>query len=103
MNFFLEISKKIGLTQTELKVIFFLIIVFFVGLTVKSFNWKNDTPLKNSYNYTDVDSIFYSTNIPEREIAENKAFDSKLESSDFNESNFNINKKKQKLVEKSIN
>ena len=26
MNFFLEISKRIGLTQTELKVIFFLII-----------------------------------------------------------------------------
>jgi len=103
MNLFRNISEKIGLTQTELKIIFFLFIVFLVGLSVRFFNWENDNPLKNSFDYTTADSIFYSANIPQREIAENKAFDSKLESSDFNESNFNVNIKKQKLAEKSIN
>ena len=74
-----------------------------MGLTLKSLNWKNDDPVKNNFDYSALDSIFYSANIPKAELLENKSFDSNLESSDFNKSNFNVNKKKHTLAEKSVN
>lgn len=103
MGLFQKISEKIGLTQTELKVNVFLVAVFFIGIIVKSFNWKNDDSKKNNFDYTASDSIFYSSDIPKTGILENKSFDSNLESSDFNKSNFNVIKKKQALAEKSVN
>ncbi|HAB54137.1 MAG: hypothetical protein A2315_03080 [Ignavibacteria bacterium RIFOXYB2_FULL_35_12] len=103
MNFFQKVSEKIGLTQTELKVNAFLIAVLIIGLIVKSLNWKNDDPINNNFDYSATDSIFYSIKIPQTGIIENKAFDSNLESSDFNKSNFNVNKKRQELAEKSVN
>lgn len=98
-----KLSEKIGLTQTELKVNAFLGVVLLIGITIKSLNWKNDAPLKNNFDYSASDSIFYSSNIPETELLGNKSFDSNLESSDFNKSNFNVNKKKLTLAENSVN
>lgn len=103
MKIFQKISEKIGLTETELKVNTFLIVVLLIGITIKWLNWKNDDPVKNKFDYTAADSIFYSTNNPKPQILENKVFDYNLESSDFNKSNFNVNKKKHAFAEKSVN
>ncbi len=102
MKFYQKLAEKIGFTQTELKIITFLIAVLLVGLVVKLFNWENDDPVKNNFDYTAIDSIFYSANILKAELLENKSFDSNQESSDFNKSNFNTNIKKQTLAERSI-
>ena len=103
MKIFQKISEKIGLTQTELKVNAFLVVVFLIGITVKWLNWENDDPVKNNFDYTAADSIFYSTNNPKPRILENKVFDYNRESSDFNKSNFSDNNKKHELDEKSVN
>lgn len=103
MKIFQKISEKVGLTQAELKVIGFLCIVFLIGITVKWLNLKNDDSVKNNFDYTSTDSIFYSTSKPNARILENKVFDYNLESSDFNKSNFNENGKKPELAEKSVN
>jgi competence protein ComEA len=103
MRNFQKISAKIGLTQTELKVFFFLIAVFFVGLVIKFLDWDNENPTKNNFDYSAIDSIFYSSNKIQAELLENNLFDSNQESSDFNKSNFKVNKKNQELTEKSIN
>ncbi len=102
MKFYQKLAEKIGFTKTELKIITFLIAVLLAGLVVKLFNWENDDPVKNNFDYTAIDSIFYSANILKAELLENKSFDSNQESSDFNKSNFNTNIKKQKLAERSI-
>jgi competence protein ComEA len=103
MKLFQKISEKIGLTQTELKVNAFLVAVFLIGVTVKWLNWKKDDHVKNHFDYTSTDSIFYSTNKPNARILENKVFDYNLESSDFNKSNFNEKEKKHELAKKSVN
>lgn len=102
MKFYQKLSEKIGFTQTELKIVTFLIAVLLVGLVVKLFNWENDDPVKNNFDYTAIDSIFYSANILKAELLENKSFDSNQESSDFNKSDFNTNIKKQTLAERSV-
>lgn len=102
MRNFQKLSEKIGLTQTELRVNFFLIAVFLVGITVKFLGWKNEESIKNNFDYSAIDSIFYSSNNIKTDQLENNLFDSNQESSDFNKSNFKVNKKKQ-LADKSIN
>ena len=100
MKIFQKISEKIGLTQTELKVNLFLVAVFFIGIIVKSFNWKNDEPIKNNFDYTSTDSIFYSTNNVK---PQDNLIESNLESSDLNKSKINLDKQKQELLTKSVN
>lgn len=102
MRFFNKLSEKTGLTQTELKVIAFLIAVFLFGSAIKLFKWEKASPVINNFDYSASDSIFYSANAIKAEILENKVFDSNQESSDFNKSNFIPNTKKQKLAENSI-
>ncbi len=103
MRIFQKISEKSGLTQTELKVNAFLLIVLIGGIIIKSVGWKSSNSDKVSFDYTSTDSIFFASDSYKPEIIENKTFDSNLESSDFNKSNFKINPKKQELKEKSIN
>ena len=103
MNFIQKISQKTGLTQTEVKVISFLIVVFLVGLTVKSLNLSATEPTKKKFNYSASDSIFYSVKTIRDKITVNKPFDSKQESSDFNKSNLNEDIKKQLPRAGSIN
>lgn len=102
MNVFQKFSQKVGLTETELKVNLFLLAILFTGIIIKLSNWEIEIPEKTSFDYSKSDSIFYSA-ASNSAIIENKAFDSKLESSDFNKGNFNPTVKKQKLAEKSIN
>lgn len=103
MSVFQKFSQKVGLTETELKVNLFLLVILFVGIIIKLFNWEIEIPEKTTFNYSKSDSIFYSTSALNAASIENKAFDSKQESSDFNKGNFNPTVKKPKLAEKSIN
>ena len=98
MNIFQKLSEKIGLTQTELKVFAFLAAVFIIGLIVKSLNWENGSTAKNNFDYTAMDSIFYSLDSLKSNQSGNNLLNSKVDISDFN-----INKKKHELSEKSIN
>lgn len=103
MSIFHKLSLKFGLTDTELKVNLFLVVILVAGIYIKVFNWEIDEPVKTNFDYSKTDSIFYSAAASNNAILENKAFDSKLESSDFNKGNFNTTVKKPKLAEKSIN
>ena len=101
-----KFSEKIGFTQTEIKVILFLAIVFAIGLGVKYIFFKNSVANAKKYDYSVQDSIFEQIKIPNRslrneEIAE-KAVDYKQEVLDFNTTNFK-NSKKDVPPEKSIN
>lgn len=103
MKFLQTVSEKIGLTQTEIKVISFLALIFLVGVVIKFTGWKNVESSISSYDYSAEDSIFYAANSNVIEKNENKKFDSNLESSDFNKSNLKLSSKKSELKEKSIN
>ena len=98
MKIFQKLSERIGLTQTELKVIGFLAAVFVIGLTVKFLNWENKDSVERNFDYTAMDSIFYASDNLRSSPSENNLLNSKVDSSDFK-----INKKKQELKEKSIN
>lgn len=98
-----RISEKIGLTQTELKVNVFLLLVLIGGLIIKLIGWESTPSDQLRFDYTSIDSIFYTSDSYKPEINTNKIFDSNLESLDFNKSNFKINPTKQELKEKSIN
>ena len=98
MKIFQKLSERIGLTQTELKVIGFLAAVFVIGLTVKFLNWENKDSVETNFNYTAMDSIFYASDNLRSSPSENNLLNSKVDSSDSK-----INKKKQELKEKSIN
>ncbi len=101
MKFLQNISEKLGLTQTELKVIFFLLGVFLIGIIIKSFGWKNDDPDKAKFDYSAVDSIFYSAKVTHAELQTNIGSVTDPVSSNISKSNLTI--KKQQLAEKSIN
>jgi competence protein ComEA len=101
-RFFQKLSEKLGLTQTELKVNAFLIIILFLGGAVKFFNWEYEEPA-NNFDYSATDSIFYAAKIPEPNLLGNNAVDYNQESLDFNKRNFVANIKKTELAEKSVN
>ena len=52
-----KISKKIGFTQTEIKVILFLVITFLIGYAIKIYKESSIEPYK-SYDYSTEDSLF---------------------------------------------
>jgi competence protein ComEA len=103
MKFLEKFARKIGVTQTELKVFLFLITVFIFGITIKYLRLENEDFQKKNFDYTFLDSIFHSSNNVKSEQVNNNLFDSNLESLDFSTSNLEVNKKKQELPEKSIN
>lgn len=101
MRILQRISEKLGLTQTELKVIIFLIVVLIVGGIVKLIGWEKPESVTN-FDYTYSDSIFYAAKIREPELLDNNAVDYNQESLDFNKRNFTANNKRLDLAEKSI-
>jgi competence protein ComEA len=103
-----KVSKKIGFTETEIKVILFLAVGFLIGFVIKLY--KDDSqPEYKSYDYTKEDSIFnfYKDKAEEKLIEkknndENNIVDSKAEVLDFKSTKY---KKKESLplpAEKSI-
>lgn len=103
-----KLSKKIGFTQTEIKVILFLVITFIAGFGIKIYK-ENSTEEYKSYDYSKEDSLFsfYRKNAEKNlEIEKHKGnkdkFDSKAEVLDFKSNRFNEKKKQPLPAEKSI-
>lgn len=102
-----KISKKTNLTTTEIKIIGFIISVFLIGLTYKTFFEIKDSNTYLSFNYEEEDAKFYSlasdSLSSDNQKRDNKEVDYKQEVLDFNTKNFNNVKKKILPAEKSIN
>jgi competence protein ComEA len=102
-----QLSKKIGLTQTELKISLFVIIIFLFGLTYKVFFDKQDTVPYQVFDYTEEDEKFYGsskdTSLVNFQKSDEKEVDYKQEVLDFNSQSFDNIQKKNLPAEKSIN
>jgi len=106
---FRKVSRKIGFTETEIKVILFLAVGFLIGFGVKLYK-DNSKPEYKIYNYSEQDSLFnyYNTRAEnklndKKNRNENKTVDSKEEVLDFSSANFEKKKSSPPPEEKSIN
>jgi len=102
-----RLSKKIGLTQTELKISLFVIIVFLFGLSYKVFFDKQETVPYQIFDYSEEDEKFYGsskdTSLINSQKSDDKEVDYKQEVLDFNSQSFDNIQKKVLPAEKSIN
>jgi competence ComEA-like helix-hairpin-helix protein len=102
-----KFSEKIGFTQTEIKVVLFLAIVFAIGLGVKYVFFKNSVANAKKYDYSIQDSIFQEIEIQDNRLRNEeiagKAVDYKQEVLDFNSSDFHKKEAKKLPGGKSIN
>ena len=104
-----KLSRKIGFTETEIKVILLLAVGFLIGFGIKAYN-DSTKPDYKSYDYTQEDSLFnYYNNRAEKNLSdeknrkENKIVDSKEEVLDFSSTGFEKKKSLPLPEEKSIN
>ena len=102
-----RLSKKIGLTITELKISFFIIFIFLLGLTYSTFfDKKEDIPYQ-IFDYSEEDEKFYSNSGDSLKFNSQKSYekevDYKQEVLDFNSQGFDNIQKKILPAEKSIN
>ncbi len=100
-------SQKAGLTQTEFKIVLFVVLIFCIGLIYKVFFEKDETIPYQVLDYTEEDTKFYGSafdsvsNISEKsDVIE---VDYKQEVLDFNTRSFDNIQKKILPAEKSIN
>lgn len=102
-----RISKKIGLTQTELKISLFVIVVFLFGLTYKVFFDKQESVPYQIFDYSEEDEKFYGSandaDSVDLKKSDEKEVDYKQEVLDFNSQSFDNIQKKILPAEKSIN
>ena len=56
-----RISKKIGVTKTEIKILVFMLAVFISGFIYKSFFARTEEVKFNVYDYSDEDAKFYNS------------------------------------------
>jgi len=102
-----RLSKKIGLTQTELKISLFVIIIFLFGLSYKVFFDKQETVPYQIFDYSEEDEKFYGsskdTSLINSQKSDDKEVDYKQEVLDFNSQSFDNIQKKVLPAEKSIN
>ncbi len=61
VKFFEKISRKIGFTQSEFKIILFIVSAFFVGAVVNLIKEGERKSTLLEYNYSKEDSIFLNT------------------------------------------
>ncbi len=101
---FKKLSEKIGFTQTEIKVILFLVVVFLVGAAYSIIN-NNSKAEYVSFDYSEQDSLFslYKKNFPPSENSPNESVDIKQEVLELKPLDFEQNKKPPLPEEKSIN
>lgn len=104
-----KLSRKIGFTETEIKVILFLAVGFLFGFVIKIY-YDNSKSEYKSYDYTQEDSLFnYYNNRAEKNLndeknrKEDKIVDSKEEVLDFSSTRFEKKKSLPLPEEKSIN
>jgi competence ComEA-like helix-hairpin-helix protein len=100
-----RISVKTGLTKSEIGVVLFLLITGSAGLLIKALQWEPEGVL--SYNYSAIDSAFYSStgiiNYETNLMYTDKKVDYKQEVLDFNTPNLVQKKSSVQPAEKSIN
>ncbi len=106
---FKNLSKKIGFTDTEIKVLLFLAICFLAGFVIKIVK-DASSPEYKVFDYSKQDSLFsfYTKNAEknleiEKQKKEKNPVDYKQEVLDFNPQNFKKKEVTAPLVEKSIN
>jgi competence ComEA-like helix-hairpin-helix protein len=102
-----RLSVLLGLTETEIKVLLFLLSSFILGFGYKTLFLNEDRNNGKTFDYSKEDSIFFSigndTDSAETYNEEDKSVDYKREVLDFNESNFTGSKTDQTPEVKSIN
>ncbi len=101
-----KLSRKIGFTKTEIKVLIFLISVFAVGLGYKAYQINNDPADYKNFDYSSEEKLFQQNEeIIDRDsvYSPDKNIDYKREVLDFNDRNFNKKEAKKLPGEKSIN
>jgi competence ComEA-like helix-hairpin-helix protein len=101
------LSKKIGLTTTEIKTVVFVVSIFVIGFGYKHFFHNVDKTGYKIFDYSLQDSLFYQTeedtSINFSLKSDEKKVDYKQEVLDFNTRSFNNVQKKNIPAEKSIN
>ena len=104
---FKKLSRKIGFTETEIKVLFFLISVFILGLAYKGYKLNLESSDYIKYDYSAEERLFEQINNDKKEQAgdstNDKYIDSKQEVLDFNSSNFDKKEAQGLPGKKSIN
>jgi competence protein ComEA len=93
-----NLSKRLGLTSTEVNVLLFVTIAFVIGAFGKYFKYKSNIKTIRKFNYSKQDSLFLELN--KRDIVQNtdikniqKRVDSKPELLDFRTKKKDIKKK----------
>ena len=73
-----KLSEKIGFTQTEIKVILFLVVVFLAGAAYSFFNYESKGEYIN-FDYSEQDSLFslYKENFSPDDKLPNESIDIK--------------------------
>jgi competence ComEA-like helix-hairpin-helix protein len=101
-----QLARSLSLTDAEIKIFLFLIILISTGIIYKHLN-SDQTVHQKIFDYSKTDSLFRTAghkNIPPAEVGkEEKKFDYKQEVLDFNTQNLNKVKPKKTAAEKSIN
>ncbi len=105
---FKKLSEKIGFTQTEIKVILFLIVTLSAGFFIDKVVFRKPKAKYKSFDYSQQDSIF--ENISDNNVLKdekkdlgNKKVDYKREVLDFKKPNFKENSQEKELKPKSVN
>jgi competence protein ComEA len=104
---FEKLSRKIGFTVTEVKVLLFLIFVFIAGLSYKVYKIDHDKVDYKNFDYSTQEEVFRTINEADKtritDSIKDKDIDSKEEVLDFN-TGYTDKKADKKLPgEKSIN
>ena len=92
-----KLSEKIGFTETEIKVIIFLLVIFSIGFGYKYLFIDKNKAVYKEFNYSKQDSMFYAAIKKDsinklKKININNRVDYKQEVSDFNKSKVVKNK-----------
>ncbi|MCO6473511.1 MAG: helix-hairpin-helix domain-containing protein [Melioribacteraceae bacterium] len=102
-----RILQNLGFTDTELKVIFFLCVTFFLGLTIKYYKEIFREEIPEHFDYSEHDSLFelhgkFSENNGSTANLTEKRVDSEHELLDFSKDKTVAEKEAPVLKEKSI-
>ena len=102
---FKKFSEKAGFTQTEIKVIFFLLIILLIGGVAKTVTQSKENFDYNNFSYTKDDSLFISESPGNKSIKAFETSDSLNRSNvlDFKNQSFFNAERKAIPKEKSVN
>lgn len=105
---FTRLSKKIGFTETELKIVLFLTLTLLAGFSYKSFFTESQANEKiMAFDYSKEDSLFLNAStiiqMDSISLKNDKEVDLKQEVLNFNTRSFKKSKTKSLPAEKSIN